>query len=345
MIVRKNNRPLRKHWLALLLVLFLFSCGNTEETPVIIEQDENLIGYLNRFSREAAERGVTIDFSNTEAVFVNSIRRNGRSFCGFGYSNYEGTGKQRIEISREQGCWNGLQDIQKENLFFHEIGHAYFARAHTEELLSSGFLKSMMCGDCNQFQIYTQATLHRRAYYIDELLDETLAEPEWGRLKTNFNEVWKDEISSSSTFSFNSQSSDITGSIDDSGRGNGPYSLSVKADERDSENFAVWQITLENLEIPQSSSLKLSATVNSVGPVLGGGLSIAIATSDGFRQVQFSSSERIETINGIMDNRKIEVNLIDYLTTGELVTLYLIWLHDTSGEVYFDDITLEAAED
>ena len=333
--------------IALICISLILSCGGSdgEEIPPI-EQDEALVGYLNRFAREAEERGITIDFTNTEAVFVDRIRINNRPFCGRGFFNFEGTGKNRIEISREQGCWNGREDIEKENLFFHEIGHAYFGRGHIEETLNNGVVKSIMCSvNCSNYDTYTRATIHRRPYYIDELIDETTPEPDWGKAKSNFREFWADDISPASELVFMSDSPFITGSIDDNSQVNGTYSLRMQAAERDPDNFAFWQLTFDQPDIPLSATVKLSAVVNSVGPVLGRGLSLVIRTTDGFNLIQFSGTEGEETINGIMENRKIEVELIDYLPTGEILTIFVVWLDDTSGEVYIDDLKLEIAED
>ncbi|MEM9834603.1 MAG: hypothetical protein AAF944_28510 [Bacteroidota bacterium] len=155
-----------------LLSLFFLSCQEDNDAPALPDLD----AYLDRFEEEARQRGYDLDLSDVDAVYVDEIERNGTPFCGFGYSNYDGNGLRRIEISTADFCgWQERSDVERENLFFHEIGHAFFDRWHDETLLCDGSPLSIMNSTTNGWRIYEEAEEEKRAYYISELIDKMAA--------------------------------------------------------------------------------------------------------------------------------------------------------------------------
>ena len=342
----KFNLP-HRYSVALLPIAFLLlltACSKDDE-PTVAFQEPDLKTYIDRFVAEAAQRGEDIDLSQLEAVFVPSIERNGRTFCGWGYSNYQGTGQPRIEIVNSGFCWNDRTDLEKENLFFHEIGHAILRRPHINIRLDNTLPKSMMCDQCDQFRLYTDFSLHRRDYYINELLNPSAAVPEWGERKTNFNLVWEDGISSDTDWGFGTASDFVTGSVDDSGQINGEFALKITSTQRDTQHFGAWGLGIDDLDIPQGATVRLEVTLKTGEPMLGDGAAVAIRTDANSRSVDFFTTQGRQFYTGSLANQVVTVTLPDYSASVELINIFLIYLTNTTGEVFFDDIKLYVAED
>ncbi|MCB0666995.1 MAG: hypothetical protein KDC80_14275, partial [Saprospiraceae bacterium] len=96
------------------------ACKQLEkDSPQPTYPDLNI--YLTRFEEEARSRSYDVDLSEVLAVYSDQIIVEGKSYCGYGYSNYSGTGTRRIVISKSASCrWLDRSDIERENLFFHE---------------------------------------------------------------------------------------------------------------------------------------------------------------------------------------------------------------------------------
>lgn len=117
-----NMKFLRSIFAALCIVAM--ACEDDSKSPESTEYPDLRI-YLDRFEKEARAKGYDFDLSNVQAVYVDAISVNNGTYCGWGYSNYNSTGLRRIEISKAEYCgWSSLTDLQRENLVFHEIGHA-----------------------------------------------------------------------------------------------------------------------------------------------------------------------------------------------------------------------------
>lgn len=119
--------------------LIAFGCSEEDTTPEL----PDLKIYLDRFEEEARLRGYDLDLSEVEAVYVDEIEINGYTSSNYGYSNYQGTGVRKIEIAKTL-WWKKSNDISRESLFFHEIGHAFLHRFHDECKLCDGTYMSVM---------------------------------------------------------------------------------------------------------------------------------------------------------------------------------------------------------
>jgi len=147
------------------LNLFILGCEEKLESPGYPE----LRIYLDRFEDEAKERGYDFDLTNVEAAYVDNIIMNGLTYCGWGYSNYGGSGRRRIEISKAERCdWLSLSDMERENFVFHELGHAFLNRGHDDRMLCDGSVASLMTGGPNYLTVYTEPG-EDRDYYIEEI--------------------------------------------------------------------------------------------------------------------------------------------------------------------------------
>ena len=166
---------------AFITLLMVSSC---KEPDINILIDEELKPYIEKFIEEANERGVQLYLEDLEAQVVDEINIDvDNTYCGYGWYSFEGTKRMRIEIKNSDGCWQNRTTIERENLVFHELGHAYLSRQHSNKTFPNGSPKSMMCASdsanpCNNFHTYYVNEILRN-YYLDELFDESVAEPDF----------------------------------------------------------------------------------------------------------------------------------------------------------------------
>ncbi len=140
----------------------------------LANSDPELVGFLEEFEAEAASRGATLPaLEEFHMTFVSDLG----DFCGFGWWNYDGRGTRRVEIENTERCWLGYDEDQKEQLMYHEFGHALLSRPHIDTTLPNGQPLSMMCGECDQTRIYYHPRM--KDYYLDELFDRNTPLPDW----------------------------------------------------------------------------------------------------------------------------------------------------------------------
>lgn len=341
----KTTRPFRKSlYLLTSLVLLLNSCGESIDDFTDVIQDPAFKVYLDRFEEEASMRGFSIDLSQTQAVFQDQVFFNGVEACGVGQSIFEAGINGFIKISRAEGCWSGRNDLEKENLFFHEIGHAILKRPHSERKLPNGLAASAMCGDCNNFNAYNEFNLYRRDYYINELLSVVQDEPEWGQAKNNFETFWEDNTTSTTEWSFSTDTDAISGEIDNSGQITGEFSLSMESNGQGGDDAARWAYPFNSPQIQQGSTLRFEAKIKSDGPISGDGVSLLIRTKKGDQLIDLVGTQFVETITGNIESRIVVLELPDYSAESTIIELRIVWLPGTSGKVFFDDMKLLVAE-
>ena len=147
-----------------LLCLCFFSCKKETVSPTVtppplpVVQESPFTEYVDRFFEEARKRNSNVIRDN---LTVNWMSNASSEFCGFGYYNYNNTGRMRVEINPSPSCWEERNDFEKEALMFHELGHAVLSRGHFNTKLKNGLEQSMMCGGdfgCNQFDLYNEFT-------------------------------------------------------------------------------------------------------------------------------------------------------------------------------------------
>ncbi|MEM8897218.1 MAG: hypothetical protein AAGC85_03905 [Bacteroidota bacterium] len=338
---------MKKAFILLAITAFLISCQDND--PTLTPQiDGDLIEYIQRFEEEATKRGLSYDMSTLDAVFVDEVQRNGANFCGWGYSNYGPTNRPRIEIVRD--CWSNKSDLQKEQFFFHEIGHAILKRPYDESLLPNKAYKSLMCGTCNQFNVYTRFFRYKREYYISELMSSLTPIPEWGEAKTNyvlfFEDLLQDEIK---WFSSSTGLRSYESFIDSTGDLANPIRLGLSSNNQvNNSDFAFWNREFRNPTIKDGASVKLKVTI-STDNVRGDGVAIALRGDYGggpdSELVFFETTQGSKPLIGTVSNLIFEVNLPNYSQDTDELIIFLILLPNSSGIVYFDDISLETAID
>ncbi len=194
---------MRKLLIGLLLAFCLVQCDDENEKVVNEgDIDPELKIYVDRFIEEAQLRGVELSKENLDVLLVDEFSQDfGTSFfCGYGWWNYERTGERRVEIRNSAGCWTVRPDIEKENLMFHELGHALLSRPHIADRFPNGYPSTIMCsseGDnCDNFTVYYQSP-EMRSYYLDELFGvRSSSNPEWVSKGKFVRNIFLDEIGS-----------------------------------------------------------------------------------------------------------------------------------------------------
>ena len=143
--------------IGLLSLVFAISCSKEETVPSI---DADLVPFFEKFVNEGSTRGVIVDF---EAAGVGGqlidISEQGVVGKCLKYSN--GTRVVTIEVM----TWNGYSDLEKEFLIFHELGHCFLDREHTDKADVNGNCVSIMHSS-------SQACVNNYSNSRDQYLDE-----------------------------------------------------------------------------------------------------------------------------------------------------------------------------
>lgn len=167
-----------------ILLIFAFSCEESEPKPTIYSIDDELLPYLETFLAEANSRGVQFEAENLIMEFGTASEE----LCG--QSTNPKNGRQRkITIVKNSFCWLDAPAQSREALVFHELGHCLLVRDHLEDKLPNGATASIMHSENDGPYspcIYDLGGNNncdktpRRSYYIDELFDPSTPIPDWG---------------------------------------------------------------------------------------------------------------------------------------------------------------------
>ncbi len=160
--IKKIMLHLKNYLPAVIMALFILGCTKDEDlTGFQAEIDARLQVYFDSFQEEAAARGVVIDY--------NVLRINGQ------ISDLEGNISGQCQSNSiepnlvivDPAFWARSNELEREFLIFHELGHCGLDRNHLDATLPDGTCSSMMhSGTSGCRNNYNQAT---RTYYLDEL--------------------------------------------------------------------------------------------------------------------------------------------------------------------------------
>ena len=177
-----------------LIICLFFSCKKDRFEGII---EGELATYIDDFIAEGEKRGVTLSKSKLEAYLLEEFSVEKEEIvCGLGWSDYENNKTQRIEILLREDCWQNRSELARENLIFHELGHALLARDHFNESFPNGSAKSIMCsgtdGACSNFGVYYGNGL-LKDYYLDELFNESTPTPAFTQQTNVVSTVFENE--------------------------------------------------------------------------------------------------------------------------------------------------------
>lgn len=336
---------MRAHWIIMLLVFAAISSCSNDDT-IELHNPTELQQYLERFLEEARELGVDYDVSKLQLRFISERIQD--KYCGYGYSNYNYSGYQLIQIANIPSCWADRSDTEKEALFFHEVGHALLNRQHTEQELPNGLFKSMMCGECNQFGIYNDHKSHRREYYVKELILEDTETPDWGKIKENFQPYYSKDIVTDNQWLFSSQDNNISGEVVGSNNDFPNGALKIGSPSIQSTNSGFWRIRLENPNIPTGATVKLEVKLKTLNNLDGPGINVIFRMDklvDGVYQAfDYRTTYPDLPISGEVDE-SVNLTIPDFLSGTSAISVFILFQDKTLGEIYIEDVDISYAVD
>ncbi|WP_040478395.1 hypothetical protein [Mariniradius saccharolyticus] len=338
--------------LTLIFVVFLGfqACDQSEENTPDITQEEfpDLKIFLDRFETEAKRRGYNFNFSGLDIAYVNEIRlSDNRTFCGIGYTRHPQTGKRAVLISKSKNCdWANRSDIQRENLFFHEMGHAFLNLEHDDALMCDGKPLSIMTNAFNQFFIYKENEPNLREYYLDELFDRLAANEQCIDFGQNFNQdpvFFKNELPDPIWSSSNDDGNyQITRGVHSNT--NTPYLEITSSGNGKNTGYIYRQLDMPN--IPEGATVILRTKVNAEN-LEGPGVAIAMRVYDtriGPTGASINESHTLTTepnpVNGKLENHVLELQLPNFTRKTIFLIPFAVMMPGTKGQAFFDDFEI-----
>jgi len=155
----------------IVVIASLSACKSDDGAPEVPELrefpgvDERLWPFFIRFEDEAADRGITIDLAREgiTGVIQSIDEENVAGTC-----NFNRQVPNHVMVDEE--FFNRVNDLFREFIIFHELGHCTLFRDHLETEDQFGRCTSMMRSgveDCRD-----NYSLSTRTTYLDELYDE-----------------------------------------------------------------------------------------------------------------------------------------------------------------------------
>ena len=157
-------RSLRFSLLLGITALFITACE--PEFEVIHVVDAPLQNYFDRFVDEAAARGLDVLYATSQvnATIGEIDKPNVIGQCSWNQAHEH-------NIVLDQDYWRTANDMQREFLVFHELGHCVLGRDHVDDADANNHCISIMSsgtGDCRV--VYSQNNRNR---LLNELFSDT----------------------------------------------------------------------------------------------------------------------------------------------------------------------------
>lgn len=343
-----------RNYFKLVLIFAVFlgfqACDQSEKNTPDITKEEfpDLKIFLDRFETEAKRRGYNFNFSGLDIGYVDEIRlSDNTTHCGYGYFRNPLTGRRSVQISKSPNCdWANRSDIQRENLFFHEMGHAFLNLEHDNALMCDGKPLTLMTDAFNQFFIYKENEPELREYYLDELFDRLAANEQCIDFGQDFNQ--------NPVFFRNELPDPIWRSSNDDGnyqisRGihsntNIPYLGIASGGNGKNTGYIYRQLDVPN--IPQGATLILRTKVNAEN-LEGPGVAIAMRVYDtriGTTGASINESHTLTTestpLNGKLENHVLELQLPNFTRKTIFIIPFAVMMPGTKGQAFFDDFEI-----
>lgn len=150
--------------LGLSINLLFIGCTKERNVNLTIEElhvDEALAPYFERFLAEGTIRGHEIDLvgKRIEGYLEDIDDEDVVGQCAYSETS---TRKVRIDLN----YWNQATDLEREFVVFHELGHCYLERSHSDAQDNRTCISIMHSGTSRCRFNYTQGN---RSVYLDEL--------------------------------------------------------------------------------------------------------------------------------------------------------------------------------
>lgn len=333
---------MKNNYLYLFLLLAIFTnCGKDKNK--LVERDLEV--YVDRFFAEAALRDIEVSDNDLEVVFRDLADE---GVCGLGFFRYQGTDLRKVEINPDFFCWGFHDDLARENLVFHELGHAILRRTHINSSLPIGLPAQMMCDgkSCNVFAYYDKYTLGKRAYYLDKLFKLSTPTPDWGRIKSNATTFFEENVESSDVAGhLMAPNENFTGGIAENPLNQSKSIKLSNSGKIENSNLGGWVIQLDNPVIEEGVDLKFSIQVISED-FEGEGINLILRTYSGDTTesvISAATSKKLTDLAPLTASIE-ELTLAYYPSDVQQIEIFLQILPNSSGTVYFDDLKLSVME-
>lgn len=322
----------------LICLLIVISCK--EKDPELIHPAFKT--YADRFYAEAENRGHTLP-DNLEIVFANVLPGD---YCGYADYHIPGFSDPFVRIKDTEYCWYSRTDIEKENLIFHELGHALLNRPHIEKHFQGGYPASIMCtsnnlNSCNNYQTYY--SLSMRDYYLDELFNRSAGSPEWTINQNLTKTLLKDSMASLSyweTFTSDENDDSYEFHIDSSTFNSKSISIEKKESTNSDNSLAYLVRRFEISDFQECSSIKVRAKIqapeNFIGYV---GLGISLRESNDHR---FMFHSLKESSSAKLNNAEIfESEIFCIPEKTSVVSVSITFKSSIPAVIYVDEVEID----
>jgi len=167
-------------------LIMLFGCKkDPKKVQTVYDVPAEFQPLVSKFLKEAAQHGQSFSITNLIIKYDSTVVA---SYCAVCNSISTDPSVQKIiSVNPKLRCYHN--SYEQETLFFHELGHCVLNRPHDNNKLPNGDPKSIMVpanidlyGPC-QYPIGGTCpdNSFKRAYYIDELFNESTPVPAWAR--------------------------------------------------------------------------------------------------------------------------------------------------------------------
>ena len=336
-----------RSFLVLFTTILFFSCSDDDSPKDLVDVsndiEPDIFPFIQTFVDEAAARNISFDFRGFEATFSEEDIDDNGDICGRASAFSDNT--NTITIRNSESCWIDRPDATREALVFHELGHALLDRPHRDDRFDNGLVRSIM--ETGTLGPYSEFSPLLMAYLFDEMFDETTEIPEWALNKTvivpfdiNSDLEESDGGWNLLTTLNGSTQGIITGSRTTDDAASGDFSLTITSSQSVDETH-FWRMRLVDVTgLPETADLNLEAkvrlqSVQGEGILVGGAIDV-----DG----EIISSGETENLTGTTNGfQTFNVTIPYWPNRSATLTILLLVLPETTGVVYFDDITLNAA--
>jgi hypothetical protein len=172
LLAKPNHSIMNSKYVISLFSLSLLLSSCYEEIPFFAPKepvparfpdvDKALWEHFEAFELEAASRGIVIDLAseNLIALFTDIPADNVAGQCSYSYNHPR-------QVTIDIPFWNRSNQLSREMIVFHELGHCVLNLDHDERSFPSGLCRSIMrSGSCCCRDAYN---MQNRNYYLDEL--------------------------------------------------------------------------------------------------------------------------------------------------------------------------------
>jgi len=324
--------------------IFSFSCEEKEDPVPTPSFYPDLSTFVDRFVAEAKARGLTLDLSAVDIAYVDEIKfADGTIPCGAGWTIHPNTGKRTILISKSVGCgWATLSDLKREQLFFHEIGHAFLNRTHDNSSLCDGTPVTLMNSMVYANSDY-DAEPAKKEYYLDELFDRLAANEECINFGQNWdtNPTFIKHQTGVGTWNFSDSKGTMSGS-----RSPADALVISSISDKTSTETGYWYSQLEMPNIPEGAKVTLRTKVSSIG-LTGPGAAIGLRLYDtelqntgALTKQSIVVSTEASPISGVLDKVTLEVSIPNFTRKTTYMIPFAVMMPGTQGEAIFEDFEI-----